>query len=323
MSTPDIGILGAGAFGTALGIALAQADRRVCLWARDSIQARSMQSERRNSARLPMAAFPKGLHATDDLGEAASAPIVLLAVPTQQLRAVVSTHQAALRGRVLIACCKGVELGTGLLPTQVLEDAIPGAETGVLTGPSFAEDIALGKPTALTLASAGHGGETLQTALATYNLRLYLTDDVIGAQLGGALKNVIAIAAGITIGAGLGESSRAALMTRGFAEINRLAQSRGAHAETLLGLSGFGDLVLTCTSEKSRNFRYGLSIGAGKNPDATATVEGVMTAHAVAENADPDMLPVACMVSALLKGRVGLDQAKDLLLSRPLRHERG
>ncbi|WP_417587251.1 NAD(P)H-dependent glycerol-3-phosphate dehydrogenase [Pararhodobacter oceanensis] len=323
MSRPDIGILGAGAFGTALGVALAQAGRRVEIWARDAAQAAAMVDERENKARLPGVALPDGLHATADLGAAAQAPVVLLAVPTQRLRSVVEAHAELLRGRVLIACCKGVEMGSGLLPTQVLTDVLPETTRGVLTGPSFPADIARGKPTALTLAAEGAGAAALQADLATHHLRLYLSDDLVGAQLGGALKNVIAIAAGITIGAGLGESSRAALMTRGFAEISRLAQARGANPQTLLGLSGFGDLVLTCTSDKSRNFRHGVSIGAGAEPDPGQTVEGVMTAHAMAEGADPDEMPVICMVSALLKGEVALREAVDLLLSRPLRFERG
>ena len=323
MTRPDIGVIGAGAFGTALAIALAQAGRRVSLWARDRAQADAMARQRENAARLPGAPLPQGLTPTADLTEAARAPTLLLAVPTQTLRGVVSTHALDLAGRALVACCKGVELGTGLLPTQVLGAVLSDTPTAVLTGPSFAADIALGKPTALTLAMAGPGGEDLQAALATHNLRLYLSDDPVGAQLAGALKNVIAIAAGLTIGAGLGESARAALMTRGMAEMARLATQRGARAETLWGLSGFGDLVLTCTSEKSRNFRHGLAIGRGATPDPTQTVEGVMTAHAIAADADPDMLPVTCMVSALLKGDVGLDLARDLLLSRPLRRERG
>lgn len=322
MKGPEIGVLGAGAFGTALAIALAQAGRRVTLWARDEAQVQAMRLTRENRAKLPDADLPDSLTPTADLGEAACAPIVLLAVPTQQLRALAEAHARALSGRWLVACCKGVELGTGLLPTQVLDEVIPGARTAVLTGPSFAVDIARGKPTALTLAAA-EGGAALQEALSTQNLRLYLAEDVIGAQLGGALKNVVAIAAGLVLGAGLGESARAALMTRGFAEIGRLAEARGGQAATLFGLSGFGDLVLTCTSEKSRNFRHGMAIGRGEVPDASATVEGVMTAHAIAADADPDMLPVTCMVSALLRGKVGLDEAKDLLMSRPLRHERG
>jgi glycerol-3-phosphate dehydrogenase (NAD(P)+) len=322
MSGPEIGVLGGGAFGTALAIAYAREGRRVALWVRDPAQAAEMAETRENAARLPGAPLPEALVPTADLGHAAEAPVLLLAVPTQTLRGVLQAHAGALAGHVLVACCKGVELGTGLLPTEVIEAVIPDATAAVLTGPSFAADIALGKPTALTLACGAAGTDGLQARLATPNLRLYLTDDVIGAQLGGALKNVIAIAAGVTIGAGFGESARAALMTRGFAEMTRVAQARGAEPETLWGLSGFGDLVLTCTSEKSRNLRYGLAIGAGEAPDAAATVEGVKTAQAIAEGADPDLLPVTCMVAALLSGRVSLEEAKDLLLSRPLRRER-
>lgn len=323
LDVPNIGVLGAGAFGTALAIALSQADRAVKLWARDADQARQMQAARANARRLPGARFPDGLSVTGDIQDMRRVPTVLLAVPTQQLRAVLEAQADALTGAVLIACCKGVELGTGLLPAQVIQDVLPGAQVGVLTGPSFADDIAAGKPTALTLASAGPHRERLQRDLATHHLRVYLTDDLIGAQLGGALKNVVAIAAGITIGAGLGESARAALMTRGFSEMNRLAQARGAHAETLLGLSGLGDLVLTCTSDRSRNYRHGLAIGAGQVPDASVTVEGVKTAQALAADSGPETLPVTCMVAALCQGTVSLDRAMDLLLSRPLRAERG
>ena len=212
MAGPDIGVIGAGAFGTALAIALAQAGKRVALWARDPAQAAAMAATRENAARLPGAVLPQGIVPTGDFAAVARAPVLLLAVPTQTLRAVAMAQAAALRGRVLVVCCKGVELGTGLLPTEVLAQVVPDARSAVLTGPSFAADIALGKPTALTLAMAGPGGADLQAALATHNLRLYLSDDAIGAQLAGALKNVVAIAAGITIGAGLGESARAALM---------------------------------------------------------------------------------------------------------------
>lgn len=325
MADEQLGVIGAGAFGTALAIAQAQAGRRVALWARDGAQAQAMAEDRVNEARLPGAALPEEITVTDDLTRAAQAPVLLLAVPTQALRGLLQTHAAALKGSVLVLCCKGIERGTGLLPTQVVADVLPGALSAVLTGPSFAADIASGKPTALTLATDAPQAATLQTGLATRNLRLYLSDDPMGAQLGGALKNVIAIAAGLTIGAGLGESARAALMTRGFAEIARLAEARGAQAATLWGLSGFGDLVLTCTSEKSRNYRHGLALGAGRAPEGGQTVEGVMTAHAITEAHEDaaGSLPVTAMVSAFLQGRVRIDEAIGLLLSRPLRHELG
>ena len=317
-----IGVIGAGAFGTALAISQARAGREVVLWARNPDHAAAIARARENRARLPGVTLPASISPTSDFTAVASAPVLLLAVPTQTLRGVLAPQGAMLEGRMLVACSKGVEMGTGLLPDGIIGACVPGAQTAVLTGPGFAADIAQDKPTALTLATTAPGAEALQAALSTRNLRLYLSDDPTGAQLGGALKNVIAIAAGITMGAGLGESARAALMTRGFAEITRFAESRNAQTATLLGLSGFGDLVLTCTSEKSRNYRHGLTIGAGAAPDRGQTVEGVMTAHAMAAVSTPDTLPVTSMVSALLNGKVTLSDAIDLLLTRPLKRER-
>jgi glycerol-3-phosphate dehydrogenase (NAD(P)+) len=317
----EIGILGAGAFGTALAVALAASGRRVRLWGRDADAMAAMAQRRANPRHLPGVVLPPGVAPEADLSRAADAPIVLLTVPTPALRGLVAGAGAALGGRWLVACCKGVERGTGLLPTQVVAQVLPGARAAVLTGPSFAADLAAGKPTALTLATDAPGGADLQALLAAPAIRPYLSDDPVGAQLGGALKNVVAIAAGIVIGAGLGDSARAALMTRGFAEMGRLAAARGARRETLFGLSGFGDLVLTCTSAQSRNFRHGLAVGAGQPTDPTATVEGVTTAHAVAETAGALDLPVTRMVSALLNRELPLAAAVEALLSRPLRRE--
>jgi len=320
MAANRIGIIGAGAFGTALGVALSGAGRDVLLWGRDPKAMAEVAAKRSNTARLPGVTLPANLRIAADLPEATLPEILLLAVPTQSLRHVITNLAPHLSGKTLVLCCKGVERGTGFLPSQVVASLCPGAGVAILTGPSFAADIARGKPTALTLA-ADHPAETLQRLLSTPALRLYLSSDPIGAQLGGALKNVVAIAAGITIGAGLGDSARAALMTRGFAEMARYARSRGADPSTLYGLSGFGDLVLTCTSEQSRNFRYGHSFGMGQNPDISATVEGVMTAHAVATSA-PDMdLPITRAVSDLLSGRLTLPEALSSLMARPLRQE--
>ena len=316
-----IGVIGAGAFGTALAVAQAAAGREVVLWARDAAAAEAMVRRRENAARLPGVALPVGVVPTAAF-DRIDAEVLLLAVPTQSLRGMLEAQAAALAGRRLVACCKGVELGTGRLPSEVIADVVPTARAAVLTGPSFAADIAAGKPTALTLAATGPGAAPLQEALSTRSLRLYLSEDLTGAQLGGALKNAIAIAAGVTIGAGLGESARAALMTRGFAEMLRFAESRGATAETLHGLSGLGDLILTCTSEKSRNYRHGLAIGSGAQPDAGTTVEGVATAQALAASVPADTVPVTAMVAALLAGRIGLDAAIEALLSRPLKRER-
>ena len=201
---------------------------------------------------------------------------------------------------------------------------MPGNTAAILTGPSFAQDIAMGLPTALTLACTdAERGKALQQCLTTRNIRVYRTTDTIGAELGGALKNVIAIAAGAVIGAGLGDSARAALMTRGFAEMQRLALALGAQSETLSGLSGFGDLVLTCTSPQSRNMRFGLSLGRNESFDPSITVEGAATARAAlkrAETLDLEM-PITSAVVAMLDGKVNLRQAMNMLLSRPLKEE--
>jgi glycerol-3-phosphate dehydrogenase (NAD(P)+) len=318
--TEQVAVLGAGAFGTALAIVMAANGRPTTLWGRSGPGMAALIANRENEAHLPGVRLPADLSATDDLARLPAGAVVLLAVPTQSLRGLLVAHADRLAGHGLVACCKGVERGTGLFPTEVIAHVLPGARSAVLTGPSFAADIAAGKPTALTLATA-KGGEDLQRLLSPPGLRLYLSHDPIGAQLGGALKNVIAIAAGIAIGAGLGESARSALMTRGFAEMGRYAASRSARRETLFGLSGFGDLVLTCTSTQSRNLRHGLAIGAGKATDPAATVEGVMTAHAVAEAGEDIDLPVTRMVSAVLKGEVVLSEAIAALMARPLRHE--
>lgn len=306
-----IGILGAGAFGTALAVTLGR-EQPVMLWGR------------RGVAGLDVA-LPEQVRLTADLAEVeAEAETVLLAVPMQALGGLLGANAGRLDGRALVACCKGVDLATGLGPTALIAAACPAATPAILTGPSFAADIARGLPTALTLACADDAaGEALQRRLSTAALRLYRTTDTVGAELGGALKNVIAIAAGVVIGAGLGHSARAALMTRGYAEMQRLALALGARPETLAGLSGLGDLVLTCTSDQSRNFRFGQALGAGAGFDAHVTVEGRATATAVVRLAAAhgiDM-PITAMVDALAGGRVTLPQAIQSLLSRPLKQE--
>lgn len=317
-----IGVVGAGAFGTALAVALAREGRAVALYARDG--AAAMQSTRRNDRRLPGVTLPDGLTVTDDLGALAVSEAVLISTPMQALRGFLSGPGAVLDGKPLVACCKGVDLTTLSGPTAVIRATCPAATPALLTGPSFAADIARGLPTALTLACADPArGEALQFLLATPVLRLYRTEDVAGAELGGALKNVIAIAAGVVIGAGLGDSARAALMTRGYAEMVRLAAHLGARAETLAGLSGLGDLVLTCTSTQSRNFRFGQALGAGTGFDPAVTVEGAATAEAVTRLAAREGLdlPVTAMVAALVAGRITLQDAVTALLSRPLKQE--
>nr|WP_319248749.1 NAD(P)H-dependent glycerol-3-phosphate dehydrogenase [uncultured Celeribacter sp.] len=320
----DISVLGAGAFGTALAISLTRSGAAVTLWARDPQAARDMERARENNRRLPGKPFPPSLTATSDLAIACRAEVLLLAVPMQQLSGFVSTHGPLLNRKTLVSCCKGVDLKSDRGPVAILEDALPNAVVSILSGPSFAVDIADGLPTALTLAGRNARAiESLQTKLTTDNIRLYTSLDPVGVELAGALKNVIAIACGLAIGAGLGESARAALMTRGFAEMQRLALHFGADPATLLGLSGFGDLVLTCTSTKSRNYSHGLRLGRGETIDPTVTVEGVATAKAVAhlaQNASIDM-PITQAVTQVLNGQISTRMAAELLLSRPLKRE--
>ncbi|HQY42914.1 MAG TPA: NAD(P)H-dependent glycerol-3-phosphate dehydrogenase [Paracoccaceae bacterium] len=319
-----VAVLGAGAFGTALAVALARAGAPVGLWARDPLQVADMRDRRENARRLPGVTLPPSIILSAQLDDMAEAPVVLLSMPMQQLSGFAETHPGALRGRQLVACAKGVDLRSGRGPMAILRAAFAGSHPAILTGPSFAADIARGLPTALTLACDDDRiGAALQDHLSTPVLRLYRTTDTAGAELGGALKNVIAIAAGVVIGAGLGDSARAALMTRGFAEMMRLATTLGAQPETLSGLSGFGDLVLTCTSEQSRNFRYGRALGAGEAFDPTVTVEGAATAKAVTALAVTHgiEMPIAAMVAALVDRRLTVGEAMATLMSRPLKKE--
>lgn len=318
-----ITVLGAGAFGTALAISLARKGP-VQLWTHDPDHAKAMQDTRRNDRRLPGVDLSENISISDNIGTIPAQNPVLLAVPLQQLRGVLTEHAATLRQHQLVACCKGMELGSGSGPVQLIKSVVPDAVGAILTGPSFAADIARGLPTALTLACADEAASgTLQQALNTPNLRIYRTTDVIGAELGGALKNVMAIGCGAVIGAGLGDSARAALMTRGFAEMARMATALGAQPDTLSGLSGFGDLVLTCTSDQSRNYRFGASLGQKEWFDPTITVEGAATARAVCDRASAlqvDM-PITRAITAMINGDLQVEQAMDMLLSRPLKEE--
>jgi glycerol-3-phosphate dehydrogenase (NAD(P)+) len=318
-----IWILGAGAFGTGLAISLSQTGS-VTLWTHDPVHAETMQRDRQNTKRLPGFTLPQQLRVTSDLGELPQDTACLICVPTQKLRVLLERHRTILADRPLITCCKGIELTSGLSPSQVIAEIVPSARPAVLTGPSFASDIAKGLPAALSLACADSAlGEALQAQLSTPNLRIYRTKDVTGAELGGALKNVMAIACGVTMGAKLGDSARAALMTRGFAEMQRIAVTLGADPDTLIGLSGFGDLTLTCSSDQSRNYRFGFSLGQGEPFESDVTVEGVATAHAmlgVAEKHGVDV-PITYVVDALATGQLRVGEAVDMLLRRPLKEE--
>lgn len=319
-----IAVLGAGAFGTALAISLSIVRDDVTLWGRSAKQMSQTSNDRANTLRLPGRSLPDALTVTSDLAKACRADIILLATPMQMLSQFAQENAELLAHKTLVSCCKGIDLTTGQGPVEVLGRIIPNAKTAILSGPSFAADIADGLPTALTIASADDAVvSTLQAALTTKTLRLYSSLDPIGVEFGGALKNVMAIACGITMGAGLGESARAALMTRGNIEMQRLATDMGALPQTLSGLSGFGDLVLTCTSTKSRNFSHGLKLGRGEKIDPTVTVEGVATARAVATLAEKrgiDM-PITNVVRDILESSITITEAVELLLSRPLKRE--
>lgn len=314
----SIAIIGAGAFGTALAVALS-AKGPVTLWGRNVDWA-----EGRENPRLPGVALPRAVTVTGELAQAGRADTLLLALPAQKLAGFLGEHGARLDGKALVSTAKGIDLARLTGPSALIADACPTATVAVLTGPSFAADIARGLPTALTLACAdADAGQALQHALSTPVLRLYRSSDVAGAELGGALKNVIAIAAGTVIGAGFGDSARAAIITRGFAEMTRLATRLGARPETLTGLSGLGDLTLTCTSAQSRNFRFGQSLGARADFDTATTVEGAATARAVAALAGQlgAEMPIAAMVARLAAGSVSVENAMEALMSRPLKEE--
>lgn len=316
-----IAVIGAGAFGTAIALTLARSGHTVTLWARDAEAAEHMQRERETGKRLPGHRLPPTLHVTSDLTSAAL-PVQVIAVPVQSLRAFAGQLPATDEETTLVSCAKGLELGTGARPTEILRQACPDARICVLTGPSFAADLARGLPTALTLAGQQDDLPALQTLLSTPALRLYRSRDIVGTEIGGALKNVVAIAAGMAMGAGLGESARAAVLTRGLSEMTRVAEALGGRAETLYGLSGLGDLVLTATSRTSRNYSAGLAFGAGKQP-ASVTTEGIATAAAMSDIARRRGLdaPIAVAVEAVTAGRSEVEDEISALLSRPLTEE--
>ncbi|MGB0960418.1 MAG: NAD(P)H-dependent glycerol-3-phosphate dehydrogenase [Halocynthiibacter sp.] len=317
-------VLGAGAFGTGLAISFAKMGSNVHLWGRDADHRAAMKAAGKNAKRLPDAPFPPSLQIIDQFDKIAEDDIVLLSVPMQKMAVFLEEYQEILRNKTLVSCAKGVDVATGLGPIETLRAAQLGDRLGILTGPSFAADIAKGLPTALTIACDDQKIlDQLQQALSTDNLRLYATLDVIGAELGGALKNVVAIASGIAIGTGFGESARAAIITRGFAEMSRFAVAMGAKGETLVGLSGLGDLTLTATSTQSRNYAYGIKIGAGKGLDTLLTVEGAATSHAVAKIArDKGVdMPICQTVSDILNEKLSVERAVKTLLARPLGKE--
>ena len=316
-------ILGAGAFGTALAIALSETND-IRLWGRNVKEMIKIEATRKNF-KLPGPILGSKIKVTSDPQTAIQGTdFILSAVPLQSTLTTLKSLIGYFEGRPLIGCSKGLDLTTGQGGYSILKASYPNGPIGLLTGPSFAADIARGLPTALTLASEdSQAVSNWQAQLSNDTLRLYVSHDPIGAELGAALKNVIAIACGATIGAGLGESARAALITRGQAEIMQYAMQLGARPETLAGLSGFGDLCLTCTSEKSRNYRYGQALGKGESFDPSITVEGKATALAlvpIMQRLNIDM-PITKAVAGLCSGTVTVSQALATLMARPLRRE--
>jgi glycerol-3-phosphate dehydrogenase (NAD(P)+) len=314
-----IGVLGAGAWGTALALATHAAGARTTLWVREDDVLAAIRAGGENRF-LPGVTMPADLAVTGDLAEAAKCDALLLVVPAQVLQVFAATLKPHLRkGQPLVICAKGIEKGSGRLVTEVLGQALPDARLAVLSGPSFARDVARGLPTAVTIAAGGDLAAQLQAALGSVAFRPYASDDLTGVALGGAAKNVYAIACGVVEGMGLGENARAALLARSFAELARLGEALGARRETLMGLSGLGDLVLTATSKSSRNFSYGAAIGSGTRPDGKLA-EGVDTAPALVTRAKAlgVEMPIAEAMADLLSGALPVEQALMRLMSRKL-----
>ncbi len=327
-----IAVIGAGAFGTALAIVAARNGSAVTLWARDPQHAATLAAKRCNPVHLPQYPLPETVAPTSDPTVCAAADLVLVAVPAQATRTVARQFAPVLkRGAYIVACAKGIERKTGALQSDILIEELPHRPLSILSGPGFAGEIAAGKPTAVTLAAfAEKTADHVCKRLAAPGFRPYSSTDVRGVELGGAMKNVIAIACGIVIGKTLGESARAALLTRGLAEMARLAAALGARNETLFGLSGLGDLVLTAMSEQSRNTRFGIALGRSGDIEAVRTsgmplAEGVPTAPVAARLAGKHNIdmPITDAVANILAGAISVDEAIDRLVRRPLRSEQG
>ena len=325
-----IGVIGAGAWGAALAIACNRAGRDVTLWAREAEVVASIQSTRENALFLPGVKIPESVNATGDIAHAAQADAILVVTPAQHTRsalAALAPHVPA--GMPVILCAKGIERGSLSLMTEALSETIPAAPAAVLSGPSFAKEVANGLPTAVTLACADRAlGDRIVQAITSSTFRLYYSNDLIGAEIGGSVKNVLAIACGIADGLGLGDSARAALITRGFAELTRLGEALGGRRETLTGLCGLGDLILTCSSAQSRNFSLGRALASGQS-----SKDALSGKHSIAEGAEtaPALIalagkvgvemPICETVLAILEGRTTSQAAVISLLSRPSRAE--
>lgn len=324
MKTIDtIAVIGGGAWGIALANAAARAGRKVAFFARDAAQVTLLQMTR-ESTKLPGVKLADGISVTGKLADASAADAILLAVPAQNLREAASALAPHVKaGTPLVSCAKGIERGTHKFMTEIIAEAVPAAVPAILSGPSFADDVAAGLPTAVTLACRDEPiAAALARGLSSSTFRIYHSTDVRGVEIGGAAKNVLAIAAGIVAGKKLGASALAALTTRGFAELARFGGALGAQPDTLAGLSGLGDLLLSCSSAQSRNFAHGIALARGEaTPNKLA--EGVFTAQVLAELARSNNIdmPITQAVAAILAGKLGIDAAIDGLLARPIKAE--
>ena len=323
MSIEKLAVIGAGAWGTALAQVAATGDRETLLWAFEDDVVAAVNRIHENPLFLKGQKLNRSIRATSNFSELAACDAWLVVTPAQHMRAVLS--RAPCPNMPLVLCSKGIEESSGKLLDKVAHEVCPSSPVAVLSGPTFAHEVAAGLPTAVTLACADNAlGEDLRSRINLPHFRTYLTDDVCGAEVGGAVKNVLAIACGVAEGRGLGQNARAALIARGFAEMTRFGIAMGGRRETLAGLSGLGDLVLTCSSTASRNFSLGLAIGEGRNPDELladrrTVAEGAYTApvlHRIALDRGIDM-PLVAAVVELLEGRVRIDELLSTMLSRP------
>jgi len=330
MTFQTVGVIGGGAWGSALALAAARAGRRVTLWAREADVVTAINQQQENPLFLPGIRFEPAIRATTELAEAAAAELLLLVVPAQYLGATGRALESLVAPQTpAVICAKGIELGSGRLMTEVAAASLPGRPLAVLSGPTFAAEVARGLPTAVTLATADPAlGARLADSLGSRTFRPYLSDDLVGAEIGGAVKNVLAIACGVVHGRQMGDNARAALITRGLAEIGRLGRALGAKPTTLMGLSGLGDLTLTCSSLQSRNMSLGAALGQGRKladvlGERHSVAEGVATAGAVvalAERLGVEM-PISAAVDAILNRGAEIDQTIEGLLARPFREE--
>ncbi|MCB9990622.1 MAG: NAD(P)-dependent glycerol-3-phosphate dehydrogenase [Rhodospirillales bacterium] len=327
-----IGIIGAGAWGTALAQCMAGGGMDVLIWAREPEVAESINTKHENELFIPGVPLNPAIEATTSMSKTADCDTILIVTPAQHVRSTLESLKGDIaEHKPIVICSKGIEIDTGLLMSQVAKEEVPNATIAILTGPTFAAEIARGMPSAVTIAAKDKDvAQEIREGLASKHLRPYITDDLIGTEIGGAVKNVIAIACGIAVGRGLGESARAALMTRGLAEMGRLASAMGARKETLMGMCGVGDLMLTCSSMQSRNYSLGVELGQGKSLEdimearkGKAVTEGVHTAAALKTMARKHAvdMPICEIVHKAVGEGIPIEDCIAELLDRPLRPE--